>query len=275
MDSLVDFNINESLKQYLSDPTTISTPEADSALADCENDPESLTSGLVNSVLNPIVDAVAENPEAIARSSNFDSLQFLLKCVPPAASDIETYISDTNTRSAPSLSPAALSKILDTVISGLSAQADSAHNDLETEETGVLQHHKQLLEIYGFLLQWTISAVETKAAEKSSSVPVAASRAKGGKGTKTKAMSKDTWDSSSQVQNAMEIMCKTMKLKLAKLFPTTSERDTFIGLFTRAVYLVLESEARVKNTAIRMHSFKVLCVAVKHHGHAYGKRITC
>lgn len=44
----------------------------------------------------------------------------------------------------------------------------------------------------------------------------------------------------------------------------------FVGLFTRAVYLILESESRVKSTAIRMHSFKVLCIAVKHHGHAYG-----
>jgi len=34
--------------------------------------------------------------------------------------------------------------------------------------------------------------------------------------------------------------------------------------------MVLESEQRVKNTAIRMHSFKVLCIAVKHHGHGYG-----
>jgi condensin complex subunit 1 len=32
----------------------------------------------------------------------------------------------------------------------------------------------------------------------------------------------------------------------------------------------LESEQRVKNTSIRMHTFKVLCIAVKHHGHGYG-----
>ena len=75
----IQFDINDALKHYMSDPATISTPEADSALVDCENDPESLTNSLVNTVLNPIVDSVAENPDAITRSSNFDSLQFLLK----------------------------------------------------------------------------------------------------------------------------------------------------------------------------------------------------
>lgn len=270
MNSLVDFDINESLKQYLSDAASISTPEADSALVACEDDPESLTSALINSVLNSIVDSVAENPEAIGRSANFDSLQFLLKYAYTTTSDPEAYISDTVARSPTILPPASLSKILDLVVSGLSAEADSVYNDLEIEEIGVVQHHKRVLEIYGFLLQWTISAVETKAAERSASAPSAPVRGKGGKGTKSKAVAKDCWDFSSQVQNALEIMSKTLKLKLAKLFPTTPERDTFVGLFTRAVYLVLESEVRVKSTSVRMHSFKVLCVAVKHHGHAYG-----
>ena len=77
----VNFDINDALKHYMSDPATIPTPEADSALVDCENDPESLTIGIITKVLDPIVDAVADNPDAITRSANFDSLQLLLKCV--------------------------------------------------------------------------------------------------------------------------------------------------------------------------------------------------
>lgn len=158
------------------------------------------------------------------------------------------------------------------IISGLSTEADIIHNDLESDEQELLSHHKQLLEIYGFLLQWTIAAVETKAAEKSSSAPVARGRGKpkGKKGAADK--DKDAvWDSATQLQTALETMCKVLRLKLGKIFLTTSERDTFIGLLTRPVYLVLESEQRVKNTSIRMHAFKVLCIAVKHHGHGYGK----
>lgn len=75
----INFDINDALKHYMSDPATIPTPEADAALFDCENDPEALTNQVINPVLNPIIDAVADNPDAILRAVNIDSLQFLLK----------------------------------------------------------------------------------------------------------------------------------------------------------------------------------------------------
>ena len=80
MDDNIQFDINESLKYYLSDPSSVPTPDADPELLDCESDPEQLSTALIDNVLNPIVDGVAESPEGLARSSSFDSLQFLLKC---------------------------------------------------------------------------------------------------------------------------------------------------------------------------------------------------
>ena len=276
MDDRVNFDINESLKHYLSDPATVPTPDADSALTECENDPESLTSGLISAVLNPIVDAIAESPDALTRSSSFDSLQFLLKCAPTSLHSVQNYQTEPDcelfklSRSS-SLVPAhALSKILDLVVSGLSTEAEIIYQDLETEEQDGAQNHKQLLEMYGFLLQWTLSAVETKAAEKPATVPAARGRG-ANKGVKSKPAPKEgSWDSSLQIQSALDVMCKVLKSKLGKIFLTTSERDTFVSLFTRPVYLIMESEQRLKSTAIRMHAFKVLCIAVKHHGHAFG-----
>lgn len=314
MDS-VTFDINDALKHYMSDPAGIPTPEADGALADCENDPESLSdNAVVNSVLNPIVDAVAENPDAITRSTIFDSLQFLLKCapissapLPPCAGDVSLLAGADTPTPAPHVRPQqggpsgsgtptarrrhrlqdpdselckqsrytsflsahALSKIFDLIISGLATEADVIHNDFESDEQELVAHHKQLLEMYGFLLQWTIAAVETKAAEKSSAtVPTRGGR---GKPKGKKDAGKDgTWDSSTQLETALGTMCKVLRLKLGKIFLTTSERDTFISLLTRPVYMILESDQRVKSTSIRMHAFKVLCIAVKHHGHGYG-----
>ena len=270
-----DFDINEALKHYLSDPATIATPEADGALVDCETDPESLTSSLINGVLNPIVDSIAENPEALSRSSAFDSLQFLLKCAPVFLESEHTFPSQpvseffTRNRFSQFVPPLILSKIFDLITSGLSAEAETVHNELETEDQDAFHHQRKLLEMYGFLLQWTITAVETKAAERASVAPVKGRGA--GKGAKAKAAAKEgTWDSLPQLQTALDTMCKVLKLKLGKIFVTTSERDTFVGLFTRPVYLILESEPRVKSTALRMHAFKVLCIAVKHHGHAFG-----
>ncbi|EPS26572.1 hypothetical protein PDE_01509 [Penicillium oxalicum 114-2] len=248
MEDRIQFDINESLKYYLSDPASIPTPDADPELLDCESDPNQLSTTLVDSVLNPIVDAVAENPEGLTRSSFFDSLQFLLKY--------------------PSFLPAkSLSKVLDLIVSGLSVEAEIIHSDLESDEQDAIQHHKQLLEMYGFLLQWALSAVEVKAAEKpAESAPV---RSRGPK-SKSKSTKDGQWDWVPQIQISMETMCKVMKLKLGRIFLTTSDRDTFITLFTRTIYLILESEQRVKSMVIRMHAFKVLCIAVKHHGHAFG-----
>lgn len=274
MDAPVDFDINEAIKAYDDDPHTISTPEAPQALQDCENDPEALASGaLINSELNPVVDAVAESPDAITRSSYFDTLQFLLKCVP--ASPIYTTQSTERkpdcalfrkSRSSAQIPPATLGKILDLIVSALNTQADIAHADIEAEEQEALPHHKKILEMYGFLLRWTISAVETRALEKSASAPAARGR---GKTAKSKSSKDGSWDASAQLEMALDRMSKVLKLKLGRVFVTTSERDTFIGLFTKPVYHILENEARVKSQVIRMHCFRVLCIAVKHHGHAY------
>ena len=276
MENTVDFDINEALKLYLSDPATIPTSEADTALQDCENDPESLTAGVVNDALNPAVEAIAENSEALSRSSVFDSLQFLLKCAPISLNPTQRFPNEPDSelfklsRSSSYLPNLALSKILDVIISGLSAEADIVNNDLESDGQDAVQQHKRLLEMYGFLLQWTISVVETKAAEKSATTAPARGRG-AGKGAKSKASGKDgSWNSADQLITALDVMCKVMKVKLGRVFLTTSDRDTFVGLFTRSVYLIFESEQRTKSTAIKMHAFKVLCIAVKHHGHAFG-----
>lgn len=247
---MANFDINAALKVYLDDPQSILTPEADSSLVDCENDADAYSPGLINSVLNPIADAIGETPDAVTRPANLDGLQYLLK----QASFI------------PSI---CLGKLLDLVVSGIAAEAETIHHEEQDGETETA-HHKQILEVFAFLLQWCIAAVEAKSAEKPAAA-AAAARGKGAKAAKGKNASKDgTWDASAQLQNALDTMSKVMKLKLAKIFVTTSERDTFIGLFTRPVYLVLESGQRVKSKPILMHAFKVLCVAIKHHGHAYG-----
>ncbi|KAJ4323154.1 condensin complex non-SMC subunit Cnd1 [Neodidymelliopsis sp. IMI 364377] len=275
MEARVDFDINEAIKLFDSDPSTIPTPEAPQALQECEDEPEALSSpALINSELNPVVDAVAESPDAITRSSVFDTLQFLLKCV--TAHFVHSYDKSTRhvadiaaqSRNSSQIPPAALGKILDLIVSALSTQADIVHADLDAEEQDAIPHHKNLLEMYAFLLRWTISAVETRALEKSASAPVARGRGKIAK-SKSGAGKDGTWDAAAQLETALDRVSKVLKLKLGRIFVTTSERDTFIGLFTKPVYHILENEARVKNTAIRNHCFRVLCIAVKHHGHAY------
>jgi condensin complex subunit 1 len=126
------------------------------------------------------------------------------------------------------------------------------------------------LEIYGFLLQWAVFGLEQREASEKESSGISASTGRKGKG-KSKPNSNRNWDSTGQLKATLEVMCKVLKLKLLRIFVTTSERETFVNLYTKPAYLILESEKWVKNTEIRMHVFKVICIAVKHHGHAFGK----
>ena len=276
MDDQVNFDINDTLKQYLSDPAAIATPEADGALQGCENDPESLSGTLVDAVLDPIVDAIAERPEALSKSSIFDSLQFLLKCAPNFLPSHRSPNCDNHSelfglsRHASQLSNQTLSKIFDLIISGFSTEADAANSELDGQDQDVSSDSKRLLEMYAFLLQWSIVVVEVKAAERPTTAPA---KGRGAKGSKAKAAAKDgSWDISTQLQAAVNTICKVLRLKLSKVFVTTTERDTFVGLCTRPVYLILENEQRVKNTSLRMYAFKVLCIAIKHHGHGFGTK---
>lgn len=76
---MVDFDVNAALKAYLDDSQSILTTEADSTLTDCENDADAYSPGLINSVLNDIIAAVGESPEAILQTAYLDSVQYLLK----------------------------------------------------------------------------------------------------------------------------------------------------------------------------------------------------
>jgi len=171
----------------------------------------------------------------------------------------------------------AAGKVLDTIVSGLSAEVDAVSMDIDANEQDTLNEHRQLLEIYGFLLQWLVAGLEARTEKLGSSATVATARGgqKGkGKGKgKGKAETGAAWDSPAQLTLILEVMCKVLnlKVKLLRVFVTTSERDNFVSLFTRPVYLVLESEQRVKTQNIKMHVIRVLCIAVKHHGHAFGE----
>jgi len=79
MENESTFNLRESLKFYLDAPTRVPCPEADSEIASAEGSDDSLTAGQVNAILDPIVEAITDNPESIAEPENFDNLQSLLK----------------------------------------------------------------------------------------------------------------------------------------------------------------------------------------------------
>ncbi|KAI5855220.1 condensin [Tricharina praecox] len=253
----VSFDLNASLRFYHDNPASVPCTEADNGLIEAEENPDSLTNAMINQILDPIIDRVAENPDAISRLSVLDTVQCLLK-----------YFAVIPVQAA--------GKVLDIIVSGLSAEADVVNMDLDSDEQDTLKEHRELLEIYGFLLQWVIAGLEARNEKPDSSATagttVGGQRGKGKAKGKGKAVASAAWDSTTQLTTALEVMCKVLNLKvrLLRVFVTTSERDTFVSLFTRPVYLILENEQRVKNNKIKMYIIRVLCIAVKHHGHAFG-----
>ena len=65
----------------------------------------------------------------------------------------------------------AIGKVLDLIASGFSVEADIANQDIEGEEKSTLKDHRELLEMYGFLLGWAVTASESRAADKATATP--------------------------------------------------------------------------------------------------------
>lgn len=119
--------------------------------------------------------------------------------------------------------------------------------------------------MYAFLMRWTLMAVEKRTGEQP-----ATTAAKGrGKGAKAKSSQKDdNWDPTRQLSKALSTLYKVLGLRLSRIFSTTIERDTFVGLITKPVWRILDNESRVKSVDIKQHCFRILCKAIKAHGQA-------
>ena len=127
-----------------------------------------------------------------------------------------------------------MTKLMDVIVSGLNNQAEALASELESPESDCLDSFRKPLEMYSFLLLWIITCAETVAAQKHNA-SVRESRAKQSK-AKQSAASKEQaaqWDCTSQLQTAFDVMCKVLKLKLAKIWTLTSEKDTFVRFLPR------------------------------------------
>ena len=86
-DERVTFDLNASLRLYHDrpgpdKPNAILCADADPELLEAEENPGLLTNTQITQILDPIVDSLADSPDAILRCSVLDNLQFLLKSLP-------------------------------------------------------------------------------------------------------------------------------------------------------------------------------------------------
>jgi condensin complex subunit 1 len=133
-------------------------------------------------------------------------------------------------RSFGELNRTAMNKLLDVLISGLNSQADAFAAELESPELEGLESFRKPLEMYSFLLFWIITSAETVATQKNATAAKETSRGKQSKAKQktTSGSQNQAWDYTAQLQTAFDVICKILKLKLAKLWTLTSEKDTFV-----------------------------------------------
>ncbi|KAI1319898.1 Condensin complex subunit [Mortierella claussenii] len=209
-------------------------------------------------ILNEIVDILQEASGNITDSTIFDQ--------------IRSFIKHFNT-----LKKSTATKVWDIVLSGFNSEISSTAQDLDINDQDVYMQHREPLEMYGFLIFWIIGITEQKATSR------AAASEKVGKSTRGKGarVAKDndeavegtsTW--TTEKQKAMGLMSKCLELQLSKIWTATHERETFISLFFKPAYQILENKENIKIALLKQRVYRVLCICIKRHNHEFGARTT-
>ncbi|TFY76678.1 hypothetical protein EWM64_g7334 [Hericium alpestre] len=223
-----------------------------------EHDLSSMDPRGIAALLEQVVATIAESHDNITDPSTFDIYRSFLKY-------------------ADALPGALMPKLLDSILSGFSTEVDSTVHDVDHEDQQTYLAHKAPLEMYAFLLNWFVGAAEkVKGSGSDEAPPVRARRGRGGKAAAARgARQRGTeWSYVDQIPAVLAAISKALRLKSNKVWTTTPERDTFIGCITRPAYHITESETYMKSNEIKMGAYKVICLAVKHHGHALAAQIS-
>lgn len=67
-------------------------------------------------------------------------------------------------------------------------------------------------------------------------------------------------------------MCKCLGLQLSKIWTATHEKESFISLFFKPAYQILENKENVRVSALKQRVYHVLCLCIKNHNHEFGKK---
>ncbi|WVQ93873.1 hypothetical protein IAU59_000951 [Kwoniella sp. CBS 9459] len=255
-----EFNLQEELLS-LSDISLYHIP--------AEIDIPSQRSSSIDESLSSAIESVAHDPESIVHSqpSTFDVFRSILK------------YSDS-----PNVTGPILTKLLDVIVSGLvnhsngvmslvgGAQGFAAGGGEMDMDAPMV--HKQPLEMWAFLLQWFVSCAERGAGKSSSDAAAATTTTGRGKKktTKSNAGTSSTYSFvwADHLPLVLSTMHKTLRIPSSRLWRTSSEREAFISCFVKPAYQLAEIEAYLKLNEVKLGVYKVICLAVKFHSHAFG-----
>lgn len=185
------------------------------------SDPPFVVDLFYNDLLG-VVETVAESSENITNPATFDTYRSLLK-------------------HHSHLKGSVMSKMLDSISSGLATQVDAAMHDIESVDQQTAMSHRLPLEMYCFLLQWFASiADKEKPADGDNPIsvppPTRGRRGRGGKAGAGKAASGrgqskkavESWSWVDQIPGILALVSRTLRLKTKRVWTSTSDLDAFI-----------------------------------------------
>nr|ODN98900.1 condensin complex subunit 1 [Cryptococcus depauperatus CBS 7855] len=244
------FNLQEELLS-LSDLSLYHIP--------AEIDIPSLRTSSIDSSLSTAIETIAGDPESIVHSSpsTFDVFRSILKYA-----------------DQPNVDAGILSKLLDVIVSSLTHHSSAVMAVINNQTFGseadmeAPMIHKQPLEIWAFLLQWFINAAE-RGAGRSADEPKAVT-GRGKKKTGKSAPPSSSFVFVDHLPSVLGAMHKALRISTSRIWCTTSEREAFISCFVKPAYQLAETEAYLRASETRLGIYKVICLAVKFHQHAFG-----
>lgn len=198
----------------------------------------SFTCGDPDALLDRVTGGLAGSSEAISDSTVYEALEELVLAYPTLDKKVQK-------------------QVVYLVTSSLHNQTENAADTIDNGHTDAFAAQKNYLEVYAYLVHclFTYLGIE--------SIPTS---------TGSKKVSNDVLENFKnnciELESIMDAVCACFKLQLGKLFVTTPEKDLFVGAFTRPVYVLMESETRMKVVTVKMYMFKLISMAVKFHGHA-------
>lgn len=230
MTSDTDFNLSEIYSIYT---------------RDCSELADDIPVENAGDFLDSLTDTLAVNPELISEEENFSGVVYLLNT-----------FEQLDDKSA--------ERLLDLIGSGLKYETQQVHAAIESNDMDGLHTIQGLLERYAFLIHWYLNSFEKNTITRVESDHASTANTTG-KGSRSNKVSKEFQAAFQILISALESINGCLKLNLSTLFATSSERDMFISLFLKPVYQLMEHEQLVKNTPLRMHMFKIICLSVKMH----------
>jgi condensin complex subunit 1 len=246
-----DFNLQEELSALSSDISSYNIPS--------ELDIPSLPETEIDLHLSSAIDSVVNDPDSLSHSSptTFDVFRSILKYADHA-----------------SVTAGILTKLLDAIVSGLATHCSGVMIIIQGQgfeaDMDAPMVHRSPLEMWAFLLQWFVMAAQLIHGR--SGDTSAPGRSKNAKSKKTAPASTFQWPD--YIPLVLTTSQRCLQLPTSRLWRTSVEKEAFVSCFTRPAYQLCETESHLKSAEIRTGIYRVICLAVKFNGHAFGAQTT-